>query len=185
MLLHNHYPFRGKPLFSYFFINNNLFYFFCSVAYGVPRPGIGSLLQLPPTGSLTSVPGRGSNLSPSTRDAAQRVAPRGIPDLFFNFYFFYFLIFYNFERLLAIYSSYKILAKFPMLYNTSLRLPYTQQFVLPTLPSLYFNFCPHRLVFLVLESHRNGIIQHIYSFFYLASLFSMLLLCICSLLFSY
>ena len=36
---------------------------------------------------------------------------------------------YNFKRLLSTYSYYKLLAVFPMLYNTSLSLSYTQWFV--------------------------------------------------------
>ena len=43
---------------------------------------------------------------------------------------------YIFKRLLSIYSCYKILPLFLVLYNVSLNLSYTQQFVSPT-PSLY------------------------------------------------
>ena len=49
------------------------------------------------------------------------------------------------EKLLSIYSYCKIMAIFPMLYNTSLSLSYIQQFVPPTPPPLYF-FSPHSLL---------------------------------------
>ena len=43
--------------------------------------------------------------------------------------------------LLSIYSYYKILAIFPLLYNTSLSLSYTQKFVPPT-PHPYIDPLP-------------------------------------------
>ena len=53
-----------------------------------------------------------------------------------NNFFFQIVIFIQFLKVASLYSYCKILAICPVLYNTSLSLSYTQQFVHPTSPSL-------------------------------------------------